>query len=202
MITKLQKIWKGKTIHKNFAIIEVTQHRHNVLCEFDAIGVVDDILCIFEIKNKKTSEISKFLFHFFTYSHYILEWLKKNQYKINYVAPILYFREKTDYINPKLNIIHYNDILEENIIKLQVLYQNFDGKIFDSEKVNKEVIITKNVKSEEDTTSSEYVSIKIPKEYHTKMKNVINNKEFFKSEEEFIRFAFENAFNVIKLLKK
>ena len=204
MIINLQKLWRGKNIHKNFAIVEVTQHGHNILCEFDAIGVIDDILCIFEIKNKNAKEISKFLSHFFKYSHYILEWLKKNQYKINYVAPILYFREKTYYKTQKLNIIYYTDVLEGNIIKLHVLYQNFDGKIFDSEIVNKEVIITKNVesKSEENSESTEYVTIKIPKEYYTKIKDIVKNSEFFNSEEEFIKFAFENAFNAIKLLKK
>ena len=92
---------------------------------------------------------------------------------------------------------------KRNIIKLHILYQNFDGKIFDSEKVNKEVIIVKNVKSKsvENSEPIEYITIKIPKEYHTKIKDIVKNVEFFNSEEEFIKFAFENAFNIIKLLK-
>jgi len=70
--------------------------------------------------------------------------------------------------------------------------------------VNKEVIITRNMKSknEENLESTKYVTIEIPKEYYTKIKDIVKNSEFFNSEEEFIKFAFENAFNTIKFLKK
>jgi hypothetical protein len=35
------------------------------------------------------------------------------------------------------------------------------------------------------------------------MKNIItDNSEFFNSEDDFVKFAFENAFNIFKMLKK
>ncbi len=210
MIANLQKVWKGKKLHQNFVVMSAIHHGNNqysnktILCEFDAIGILDDVLCIFEIKNKSTNEVPKFLQHFFEYVPYILEWLKKNQYSINYIAPVLYIRENVDYNNPKLNVITYDDVLNNKPVKLQVVYPNFDGKIFESEIGHKNVVMIDGAEdSEEDNVKNEgYSLIKIPKGYYDKMKNLVDNNEFFNSEEDFVEFAFENAFNIIKMLKK
>ena len=205
MIANLQKIWNGGKLHQNFTIVSATHNNQTILCEFDAIGVLDDILCIFEIKNRNTHEVPKFLQHFFEYVPYILEWLKKNQYNINYIAPVLYLREDINYNNSKLNVITYSDVLENKPVKLQIVYPNFDGKIFESEKGYKNIAIIGDAEdtNDEDDKTENYTSIKIPKEYHDKMKNIItDNSEFFNSEDDFVKFAFENAFNIFKMLKK
>ncbi|ACX73476.1 conserved hypothetical protein [Methanocaldococcus vulcanius M7] len=209
MIENLKKLWRGKTIHRNFAIVEVIKQKVNILCEFDAIGVLDDILCIFEIKNKQTKNVPRFLFNFFKYAPYILEWLKKNQYKINYVAPILYLREKTDYKNIKLNIIYYHDILENKEIKINILYQNFDGRIFESGKILKDIVLTKKSvesvsKKEKDNNKKEndniVLNISFPKNCYEDIKTMVV-EGFFQSEEDFIIFAVKNMLNIIKPLK-
>ena len=205
MIANLQKVWNGKKLHQNFAIVSITHSNQTILCEFDAIGVLDDVLCIFEIKNKSIQEVPKFLQHFFEYVPYVLEWLKKNQYSINYIAPVLYLREDINYNNSKLNVITYSDVLENKPVKLQIVYPNFDGKIFESEKGYKNITIIGDAEdtNDEDDKTENYTSIKIPKEYHDKMKNIItDNSEFFNSEDDFVKFAFENAFNIFKMLKK
>jgi len=208
MIENLKKLWRGKTIHRNFAIVEVVKQKVNILCEFDAIGVLDDILCIFEIKNKQTKDVPRFLFNFFKYTPYILEWLKKNQYKINYVAPILYLREKTEYKNIKLNIIYYHDILENKEIKINILYQNFDGRIFESGKTLKDIVLTKKSvesvsKKEKDNNKKEndiVFNISLSKSCYDDIKALVI-EGFFQSEEDFIIFAVKNMLNIIKPLK-
>ncbi|UXM84447.1 hypothetical protein [Methanococcus aeolicus] len=220
MINNLSKIWRGHKLHKNFVIMEVNKKGHNIKCEFDGVGVVDGILCIFEIKNKNKTDLPHFLEQIYLHSKYIVEWLLKNKMDIKYIAPVVYFRESQnvmlrntnneyEYINP----IYYKDVLNEEQLKINKLYEidSITSEININSSLDREIIISKTIEeSEEDKkilneimdNNPSYRNIMIKEEQYNKINEIIkDNNNLFNSVEDFIDFAFNNSFNTIELLK-
>ena len=216
MVNNLSSLWGGHKLHRNFVIIKAGLNGHNALCEFDIIGIKDNILCFFEIKNKCIGE-NLFLDRVYNASPYIVEWLTKNNYNIQYIAPIVYLREDVEHSLNKLNVIHYRDVLDNKPIVVDKLYALNKIGGFDTENpINKEYMLSKeiinnNENNDNDTNSNNgcnnletqiYTNIMIKEEDYKKITNLVNNTDLFDSVDEFIDFAFKNAFNTIELLKK
>jgi hypothetical protein len=197
-------------------IIKAGLNGHNALCEFDIIGIKDNILCFFEIKNKFIDE-NLFLDRVYNAYPYIVEWLTKNNYNIQYIAPIVYLREDVEHSLNKLNVIHYRDVLDNKPIVVDKLYAlNEIGGFSTENPINKEYMLSKeiinnNENNDNDTNSNNgcnnletqiYTNIMIKEEDYKKITNLVNNTDLFDSVDEFIDFAFKNAFNTIELLKK
>jgi len=220
MINNLSKIWNGLKLHRNFSIIEVTKKNTNpkVLCEFDCVGVFDNILCIFEIKNKATIELPHFLEQVNEYSKYIIEWLIKNKINIKYVAPVVYFREETE-DNKKdygfLNPIYYNNIIKEEPQILTKLYEinRITLEIDINTPIIKEAKITKEKETKEQEEiikeiiedSPTYIPTSITEEQYYKIAELIDNNIHnlnFKTIDDFVIFAVNNTLNTFELMDK
>ena len=216
MVNSLSKIWRGHKLHKNFVIVEVNNKGHNIKCEFDIVGVVDDTLCIFEIKNKNTTNLPHFLEQINLHSKYIVEWLLKNKIDIKYIAPVAYFRELHNIDNEYICPIYYEEVRKEEQLKINKLYEinPTTCEIDINSPLDKEIIISKTIEeSEEDrkilneimdnNPTYRNINIMIKEEQYNKINEIIKDSNYlFNSVEEFIDFAFNNTFNTLELLNQ
>ncbi len=217
MVNNLSKLWGGYKLHRNFVIIKLGLNGYNLLCEFDAIGVKDDILCFFEIKNKCAD--GNFLERVYNTAPYFVEWLKKNNYDIKYVAPIYYLREDVEYSSDKINVIYYKDILDKKPIVINKYYKlnkiggfDIESPLNDEIRLSKEILYEEipndieNIEAVEYSSKSDesqpYYSVNIKNEQYKKIERLLCNTKIFNSLEDFINFAVDNAINTIELLKK
>jgi hypothetical protein len=225
MVNNLSKLWDGHKLHRNFVVIKSGMKGYNILCEFDIIGVRNDTLFFFEIKKraKFPNDEIHFLEKICENIPHILDWLTKNNYTIKYVAPVMYLKDDMEFPTDKLNVVKYSDVLRLMPIEITKIYRITPSGNFDpSNPIESDITIFKdtltkhldkingkssnnseNLKNTDlDKLDDSCLNISINPEYYKKMVEIINNTELFNSTNEFIEFAFKNAFNTIELLKK
>ncbi len=113
-------------------------------------------------------------------------------------------------------MITYREILNNKPIVIDKLYAlkkiggfNAENPIIKEVSLSKEIIINKeeyktNCNNEDcnNLGNAIYTNITIKEEDYKKIINLVNNTDLFESVDEFVDFAFKNAFNTLELLKK